>query len=321
MLHDDIHKSTVGRWRSILIHAGINAEFLTRKHTACPMCGGKDRFRWDDRDGRGTFYCSQCGAGNGIDLVMRFKGCAFIEAKRLVLDALGESVVEAPKARSQMTADKVMATWRAALPLTGDDPASLYLMARSISLEHSPKSIRYLPKARYWHGDKHTSEHPAMLALYAAPDNRDWTWHMTYLDAAGNKAVLPEAKKTAPRSIPKGGAVRLAASAETMGIAEGIETALSAAELFGIPVWSGLNGNGLMHWQPPAGVKYALVFGDNDKTHDGQAKAHNAVYLLKKLGIIAEPRIPEEEGWDWNDVLKSEKGGKKIETLGCGVAV
>ena len=35
----------------------------------CPMCGGKDRFRFDDKGGRGTWICSQCGAGDEIELV------------------------------------------------------------------------------------------------------------------------------------------------------------------------------------------------------------------------------------------------------------
>ncbi|WP_243466128.1 primase-helicase zinc-binding domain-containing protein [Sodalis glossinidius] len=34
---------------------------------------GKTRYRFDDLEGRGTHYCSHCGAGKGLDLVMKVK--------------------------------------------------------------------------------------------------------------------------------------------------------------------------------------------------------------------------------------------------------
>ena len=39
------------------------------RHQACPVCGGSDRFRFDDKEGRGTWFCNQCGAGDGLKLV------------------------------------------------------------------------------------------------------------------------------------------------------------------------------------------------------------------------------------------------------------
>ena len=50
--------------------AALGIEIGTGKHTSCPACGGKDRFRFDDKQGDGTFYCNQCGAGNGFQLIM-----------------------------------------------------------------------------------------------------------------------------------------------------------------------------------------------------------------------------------------------------------
>ena len=57
-----------GRWSGILPALGIGESFLTGKHGPCPLCGGKDRWRWDNREGRGTWICSKCGAGDGIAL-------------------------------------------------------------------------------------------------------------------------------------------------------------------------------------------------------------------------------------------------------------
>ncbi|MBK7837114.1 MAG: hypothetical protein IPJ49_05390 [Candidatus Obscuribacter sp.] len=56
---------------------GINPAHLSGRHNACPICGGSDRFRFDDQEGDGTFYCNQCGAGDGFKLLMLLKGIGF----------------------------------------------------------------------------------------------------------------------------------------------------------------------------------------------------------------------------------------------------
>jgi hypothetical protein len=63
-----------GRWYEILTFLGVPAHHLTGKHGPCPMCGGKDRFRWTNKHERGLYICSGCGNGNGITLLMKFKG-------------------------------------------------------------------------------------------------------------------------------------------------------------------------------------------------------------------------------------------------------
>jgi putative DNA primase/helicase len=53
---------TSGHWTSILSAlAGLTSEQLTDKHQPCPLCGGKDRYRFDDLDGTGSWYCNNCG--------------------------------------------------------------------------------------------------------------------------------------------------------------------------------------------------------------------------------------------------------------------
>jgi putative DNA primase/helicase len=63
-----------GRWRSILPALGIDPRFLTGRNCPCPICGGKDRFRWDNKGGNGTFFCNQCGAGQGLKLAQLITG-------------------------------------------------------------------------------------------------------------------------------------------------------------------------------------------------------------------------------------------------------
>lgn len=87
--HDatDVRRAATGQWPGILVNLGIDATFLRNRHGACPACGGRDRFRFDDRDGAGTWYCNHCGgrdggggAGDGVSLLMRVNGWTYCDA-------------------------------------------------------------------------------------------------------------------------------------------------------------------------------------------------------------------------------------------------
>ena len=308
MRFEKIQDRCIGRWRTILPAVGIAKEFLTGKHGPCPICGGTDRWRFDDKGGRGTWFCTHCGAGGGVDLVMRFAKIEFAGARKLIEQHLPDAAVEAPKVRREPDNGRMMNLWRSAMPLSGNDPASWYLAGRGLLHTSWPTQLRFHPRVTYFHDDKTRTEHPAMLALYVGPDRLTSTIHTTYLDERGRKAEVPEVRKLAPGKTPKGGAVRLAPSAETMGIAEGIETALSAMRLYDVPVWAALNAGKLVQWQPPQNVRHVLVFGDNDRSLAGQHAAWSLAYRLKTEGFNVEVRLPDEIGTDWNDVLMSEVG-------------
>lgn len=74
---DSLKSALRHHWEEVLIQAGINPAHLSGRHNACPICGGSDRFRFDDQEGDGTFYCNQCGAGDGFKLLMLLKGIGF----------------------------------------------------------------------------------------------------------------------------------------------------------------------------------------------------------------------------------------------------
>lgn len=304
MQFERIQDRAIGRWRTLLPALGVHERFLSKKHGPCPICGGTDRFRWDDKAGSGSYFCNQCGAGSGVDLVMKVKGVPFIEAKRMIDEHLPSATIEMPKARRDTSFETLTAIWQRAQRLTGSDPASWYLARRG--LDHGSPSLRFLPKFPYHHEDKRRTEHPAMLALFVSPDRAVHTIQYTYLDGSGRKAEVPKPRKLAPAKIPTGGAVRLASSAETMGIAEGVETALAAAKMFDVPVWSALSAGGLIKWKPPATARHIIVFGDNDANATGQAAAWALAHRLIAEGLTAEVRIPDDAGTDWNDVLAAE---------------
>ena len=63
--HVNTSQAAKGKWKGILLTLGIPAEVLVPKHGPCPLCGGKDRFRWDNKEGQGTYICNSCGAVTG----------------------------------------------------------------------------------------------------------------------------------------------------------------------------------------------------------------------------------------------------------------
>ncbi|MGL5225602.1 MAG: primase-helicase zinc-binding domain-containing protein, partial [Aeromonas sp.] len=86
----DVKTAANGHWPKLLGEIGITTP-PNRKHGPCPGCSGRDRFRLDDKDGRGTWICNQCGAGDGLDLVCRVAGLPVKEAAKLVAQLVGLS--------------------------------------------------------------------------------------------------------------------------------------------------------------------------------------------------------------------------------------
>lgn len=285
-----------GRWKDILGTLGVDAKYLQDKHGPCPFCGGTDRFRWDNKDGKGTFYCSQCGAGDGVKFVRLLKGCDFKTAAREIEKVVGRAKVEASKpplsAEDQHRA--VMREWRWARPSGNGCPVDLYLQKRLGQKIDIPPTLRSAVRR------------PAMVAVMKAPDNEVTMVHLTLLTEAGEKAPVDKVKLFMRGNIAMGSAVRLAPAAEMMGIAEGIETALAATLLTGVPCWAALNERLLQQWEPPPEAKRIVVFGDNDRNFVGQAAAYS---LAKRLSLRrgnplrCDVQIPTERGDDWNDVL------------------
>ncbi len=313
MRHSKIQDRALGKWRDILLGVGLPSSALKATHGPCPICGGKDRWRWDDKNGSGSFYCSHCGAGGGVDCVMKFLKCDFISAKMEIEKYIGSASVHVPKAAVDGDMQsRMVAAWQRAQPLTANDPAGLYLARRGVDVAPWPTQLRYAAEAAYKHDDGSKSFHPAMVAKFVSPDGAAFTLHRTYLDSAGRKGRVKEIRKLAPGKVPPGGSVRLAASAETMGVAEGIETALAASILFRVPVWASLTAGLMQKWVPPSTAKHIIVFGDNDLSFTGQCAAFGLAYRLKGEGFGVDVKIPDEAGTDWQDEICAQQG--KVDT-------
>jgi putative DNA primase/helicase len=174
-------------------------------------------------------------------------------------------------------------------------------MSAVIALDHYPDCLRTAPRLLYNDVDA-TRTFPAMLACVRDFTGKPVTIHRTYLAEDGSaKASVAKPRKVVSKHGPSPH-VRLMPSASTLGIAEGVETALSAARLFNMPVWSGLTTYGVETFEPPPGVQRLVIFGDHDAKGAGQRAAHRLAARLAGR-ITVEVKIPEQPGTDWNDVL------------------
>ena len=296
-----------GRWRGILPDLGVPLAFLNGKHQPCPLCGGKDRARFDDKEGRGTYFCGQCGAGNGIDLVMKLCSVDFKGAAELIEPLICSAPRQQPRpdrsADDQRNAMKRL--WDGAVPILADDPAGVWLRART-GITLFPNALRYHDRVAATAADNGVRA-PAMLAKVTDHHGTPVNLHRTFLTLDGAKAPLAKQRAVMPGSLPEGSAVRLFPRSETLGIAEGIETAIAAFLLFDVPCWAALNAGLLAKWGPPPGVRQVFVFGDNDASFTGQRAAFElANRLAKAEHLSVDVQIPAAIGEDWNDVLLRE---------------
>jgi putative DNA primase/helicase len=298
-------KEAVGRWPGILQSLGIDPAFLSKKHGPCPVCAGKDRYRFDDKEGRGTWICSQCGSGDGFQLLQRVLGWTFIEAAKQVDQIVG-TVQPGPIAPARTDASKMRAlasVWNGARAITHGDPVWLYLHRR-LRLDAMPAGLRFHPSLLYTDEDgRDLGRFPAMVAKLRYPDGAGASIHRTYLTDAGEKAHVPQAKKIMAGKPLNSACVRLGGVGTTLGIAEGIETAIAASIQFEVPVWAATNAALLEVWVPPAGVERVLIAGDNDYSFTGQAAAYGLACRLAQKGVAVEVHIPDRIDSDWADLV------------------
>lgn len=296
-----IGEAARGKWRGILLAMGVDQSFLTGKHGPCPFCEGRDRFRWDNEGGKGTFICGQCGAGDGFEFLKRIKGWDFKDAAREVEQVIGHCSQEPakPKFDDAQRARMMNDLWLGAAPLSLGDMAGSYLSGRGVMPGKVPSCLRFHARCPVPFNGGFL---PAMLALVVDSDGEARNIHRTFLGPAG-KAEIDNPRAMMPGELPAGCAVRLyPMHGHRIGIAEGIETAIAAAKRFNMPVWAALNSSLLEKWIPPVGVTEVVVFGDNDLAFGGQAAAFALAHRLATRNKIAVTvQIPERTGSDWAD--------------------
>ena len=177
-----------GRWQHLLPRLGVPESFLTGKHGPCPICGGKDRFRFDDKDGFGTWICNQCGAGGPLKLLELLFGWGPAEIAQRIEDLTtgGLSLLSLPRTVRSATGTtieqwKVMQRkWNGAHLAGPGGPVWRYLRARGIDYS------RLIAVREYSLGD--TFE---MLAVVQTVSGAPCQVHRTVIDRHGT--ALPRA--------------------------------------------------------------------------------------------------------------------------------
>ncbi|MCP4306587.1 MAG: P4 alpha zinc-binding domain protein [bacterium] len=299
-----------GRWQAILPAVGVSPNHLTGKHGPCPICGGRDRFRFDDKDGRGTWICSQCGAGDGFKLAMDVNGWDFKEVASRIEPLAGSAPRREPRRKQNEDALREAKNylWKSGNPVDPSDFVALYLRRRGIVLKAYPSCLRAVEKCKYHEDGEQPRWLPVMVAKVTAPDGKPTTLHRTYLTGDGRKASVPEPRRIMPGKIVKGSAIRLSEPGPVLGVAEGIETALAASLIWSVPTWATVNTSMMVAWEPPPGTEEVIVFADNDAKYGGQSAGFTLAHKLAVRGGAPSVRVemPPDPGMDWNDALMAD---------------
>lgn len=241
-----------------------------------------------------------------------FAGCDTLDVIRAIrrLDRnvpLSGEVVRSSSRTSLSPAwlrQRALDLWDSAHPLAGT-PAEQYLRRRSII--PSPTVLRFHRRTPLGRG-KRAVFRPAMLAALHERE-RLVALQRTFLDPDEPRRARDLGNPRRMLGRPGQGAVMLAPAIDTLGLAEGIETALSAILLLDIPVWATLGNERLPHIAIPDTVTRLILLPDNDR--GGRIGAAKAIEAYAMPGRTIETLWPPHGFNDWNDALRAK--GKGVE--------
>ncbi|MCA2997366.1 MAG: toprim domain-containing protein [Rhodocyclaceae bacterium] len=325
-----------GHWEFLMQHFGLGEYLRFKKFEGpCPLCSTdakSTRFRFTDRFGYGDYFCSKCGAGDGIGLLMKYQGCDFkklvadihealgTDAKALPTKALPTDTSCKPQESDERARKNLVRVWEEAKPIQPGDAADRYLSSRYLGMPEYPAAMRLHPGLKYFDepNKKELGKFPTLLSIFRHPAGPAVTLHRTYLTEKGEKAPVPKVKKMmSPVRPMAGGAVRLFdPQGDCLAVAEGIETALAVRRLTrskanpdGCPVWAATSASLLMTMKVPESVKKVWIFADLDVDIPDQPNQINGQRAAKRLSerLVAEGKEvvlyrPDSVEEDFHDV-------------------
>ncbi|WP_368929638.1 DUF927 domain-containing protein [Proteus mirabilis] len=321
-----------GQWQAILSHLG--AEVPLNTHTACPHCGGKDRFRFDNKDGNGTFICNQCGSGDGLDLVQRVLGVSVTEAAKEVANIIGIDTRSAcPPAyrRSEIKAqqDELKAQQAEKQANEKREKHKRFIERYNRTIANVQRGRSDYLKAKGLHGFE-------MDLL------QDGSLIIPLLDAGGvitgAQTIKPNGDKRLLSDSAKSGSyypINEPVNVSTVIIAEGLATALTChliqPEAHTV---AAIDAGNLIHVAKVMRVKYPeskiIIAGDNDikpgQDNTGKLVAEKAAKVVNGVAVL--PPTDDKADWDdyrlshgieaarqaFNEILEQQGGKVMIET-------
>ncbi len=244
--------------------------------------------------------------GDSAILFHCFAGCTPIEVmKALQRKQLHDrSAVEMPEGRPKRDMSALaLRLWKASVPIAGT-LAEDYLVARGLSPPF-PKMLRFNPSTILGSG----ATKRIMPALIAAFENDlgPVAVQRNFLDA-DNVLHKPIPKPKVSLGLLGTSAMRLAPASDELGLAEGIEDALSAREWFGTPTWALGGVERLAFVAIPEKVRRVIVYSDR-----GPAAARlleKARDHLSANGRELIDRPPPAPFKDWNDAWRAQRPGR-----------
>jgi len=209
----------------------------------------------------------------------------------------GSATTNEPESTSTRKPSAVaLRIWRDAQPLRAS-PAKAYLESRGI-LAASP-ALRFHPRTPL--GPKGRARFlPAMIAAVSL-DEGPIAIHRTFLSTEASGKAAFEKPKRALGALGEA-AVRLFAPVSgKLGLAEGVESAMSAYALTGTPVWATLGNERFGLVSVPESVTELHLFVDHDA--GGELAASRGLAAYARDGRTIHVRKPSSRDTDWNDEL------------------
>lgn len=302
-------QAAMGRWSEIFEYYGLPA--ITGKNHfkgECPLCGRKGKYRCDNKNGTGSYICV-CGSGDGWSLLSGFTGKEFKVLAAEVDQIIGNEYtadrtrVNPVRTTLAQQREKVSRKFAKLTSLRGTG-ADSYLKGRGIN-SLPAESVRYC--------DKQPVEGKNLQAIYAlATDDKGELCylHRTLLDGdkkaqtGGSAKKMMKLQEDSYLEYAKSVAIRLFPVASTLGIAEGIETALSCHQITKCHTWATMNTAFMKKFRVPAGVKNLIIFADADSNAAGLAAAHVCAEAnLKAKNDLETVSVRWPKQGDFNDLL------------------
>lgn len=248
------------------------------------------------------YHCFGCGAsGDVFDFVQAVEGVGLIDAAHKLASGSPPlkplrpmSIIRGPDQDAARKAAKAKAIWDAAIPAAGTI-AETYLASRGITTP-IPPAIRYafpcIQDGREW---------PMLVAGITDATGTLIGIQRTFLAKDGQgKAPIPKPKLSL--GSLRGGAIRCGNPDRTLILTEGLEDALSAMQLFGVPAWAAAGAGMLASMRLPFSIRSVIIARDNDPA--GERAAQAAARALSLQGREVRIIQPMDGCKDFNDELK-----------------